>query len=83
METGVVKLTNTKEYPLNDSEKTIALEHERNDTDYIILTEVIDADVLVGDIRVYDKAVNGFRIAYSGSAKNADIKYIVTSTTEE
>ena len=83
METGLVTLRNTKEYPFNDSEMTVALGRERNDTDYLVLTETIDANASVGDVRVYDKATNGFRIAYSGSAKSADIRYVVTGSEGE
>ena len=39
--------------------------------------EVVSADGLVGDIEVYDKALNGFKIRYTGSAKNVKLRYYV------
>ena len=78
METGVVTLTNTKQYPFNDSARTVALVSEQKDADYFVLTEVAASDGAAGEVRVYDKAVNGFRIAFTGSAKSADIRYAVT-----
>jgi len=77
MEIGFVKLTNTKEYPFNNSETTIALKQEQADTEYAVLTEVLSSNAGVGDIRVHDKAVNGFRLAFEGSAKSADIRYVI------
>jgi len=77
METGTVTLTNTKEYPFNNSEQTIALQHARKDNDYMVYTEVVASDGDTSDIRIYDKAANGFRIAYEGAAKRADIRYRV------
>ena len=75
METGVVTLTNTKQYPFNDSGNTVALAFEQDGTDYRIETEVISSEGETGNIRVYDKAVNGFRIAFTGSAKSAEIRF--------
>ena len=77
METGAVTLTNTKRYPFNNSAQTVALRFAQKDADYFVLTEVAAADGEAGDVRVYDKAVNGFRIAFTGSAKSAEIRYAV------
>ena len=77
METGVVTLINTKQYPFNNSAQTSCAPFEQSDTDYFVLTEVIRAEGETGEIRVYDKAVNGFRIAFDGSARCAEIRYLV------
>lgn len=77
METGVVTLTNTRQYPFNNSAQTVALRTEQCNTDYFVLTEIVGAEGEAGEIRVYDKAVNGFRIAFSGSARRAEIRYLV------
>ena len=77
METGTVTLSNTKTYPFNNSAQTVALNCERENADYFVLTEIASADPDVGDVRVYDKAANGFRISFTGSAKSADIRYAV------
>ena len=77
LESGVIKLKNDREYPFNDSESTVALKREYDNAEYTVFTEVINPAFGVGCIRVYDKAVNGFKIAFSGSAKNAEVRYLI------
>ena len=77
METGVVRLTNTKQYPFNDSAVTVALNAEREDAGYIVFTEAVQPDSCLSGARVFDKAVNGFRIELAGAEKTAEIKYYV------
>ena len=72
-----ISLTNNLAYPFNNSEKTVALSHERDTLEYRVWVEVISADGMVGDIEVYDKALNGFKIRYTGSAKNVKLRYYV------
>ena len=79
-ERGRIVLVNTKQYPFNDSVTTVALKYECADRDYFVLTEVLNSagDVGdVGDVVISGKAVNGFKIAYTGSAKQAEIAYCV------
>lgn len=73
-----VTLTNSLDYPFNNSATTIALEHERDNLTYRVGVEVVEADGLVGDILVYDKALNGFKIRYTGSAQNVTLRCYVT-----
>ena len=77
METGVVTLQNTKRYPFNDSARTVALKSEQRGTDYFVLTEIAGHDGETGEVRVWDKAVNGFKIAFEGSGASADVRYAV------
>jgi D-serine deaminase-like pyridoxal phosphate-dependent protein len=77
-EKGSVVLVNTKQYPFNDSVATVALKAERADRDYFVFTEVLSAAGEVGDVIVSAKAVNGFKLAYTGSAERAEIGYQVT-----
>lgn len=43
---------------------------------YQVLTEIIAGDLgLIGEIQVYDKISNGFKIKYTGSAKEAKINW--------
>lgn len=72
-----VTLTNSLDYPFNNSAKTVALEHERDTLKYQVGVEVLEADGLVGDIEVYDKALNGFKLRYTGSAQNVKLRYYV------
>jgi hypothetical protein len=79
METGVVTLENTKAYPFNDSARTVALGQEQGGTDYFVLTEAVGSQWEIGEVRVYDKAVNGFRMSFTGSARSAKVRYTVLS----
>lgn len=72
-------LTNTQKYPFNDSVKTLALGNEnvRNNKDYTVIVETEAADGFVGDIVVTDKMLNGFKLAYTGSASSVNVKCYV------
>ncbi len=74
---GTVTLVNTKQYPFNNSEKTVALSASRNNQNYMVYTEILSSDGEVGDIAISGKAVNGFKLAFTGSASQAVIKYCV------
>lgn len=76
-EIGQVVLTNSEVFPFNNSIKTIALLKSRDTLDYRVTTEVISADGNVGEIKITDKQLNGFKISFTGSAKNVTIKYYV------
>ena len=73
----IIRLENTEQYPFNNSAVIVALEREQSGTDYPVLTELLASDGAVGDILVTDRAVNGFRIAYTGSASYAELRYTV------
>lgn len=46
------------------------------DTNYTIALDVVSGDKsAIGDLRVHDRTLNGFKIGYSGSAKNATIAW--------
>ena len=77
IEKGRVTLTNTKTYPFNDSATTVALLTECADRDYFVTTNVFNSDGEVGDVEIFDRAVNGFKVAYTGSAKNVELGYVV------
>lgn len=73
-------LTNTQKYPFNNSKKTIALSGSniRYNKNYTIIAEVENfSGGCVGEIAVSDKLLNGFKIAYTGSAKSVDLKIYV------
>lgn len=78
MEIGTVTLVNTKPYPFNDSVQTVALKSSRKNQDYMIQTEVVTTVGEVGDITISGKAVNGFKLAFTGSATQAVIRYYIT-----
>ena len=61
----------------NNSVKTVALANMRSTLDYRVITEVQGNPVNVGDVVVYDKQVNGFKIAFTGSAKSVTVRCFV------
>ena len=73
-EEKTVTLSNIQSYPFNNSTQTIALNTVRNFTDYTVEAEITAHDGKVGDVRIFDGMVNGFKVAYDGSAKSATIK---------
>ena len=72
-----VTLTNSRGFYDNNSAKTVALSRMRNHLNYRVYTE-IQGDVLnAGDIVVYDKQLNGFKVKFTGSAKSVEVKCYV------
>lgn len=69
-----VTLTNSNGFYFNNSAKTIALSKIRNSLDYRVFVEVQGNVTNVGDVVVYDKQLNGFKIAYTGSAESVSLK---------
>lgn len=72
-ERHVVELTNNKSYPFNSSEKTLSLSVTRDTTDYSVDVDIQAHDGNVGEVKIYDKQTNGFKVAYDGSAKSATL----------
>jgi len=77
LQQGEVRLTNTRRYPFNDSQQTVVLEYTLPDLNYNVRTTVIRAGGEVGEIVISGQAVNGFKIAYTGSASHAHIRYYI------
>ncbi|MEG1904887.1 MAG: hypothetical protein RR212_10855 [Bacteroidales bacterium] len=75
-ENGEVTLTNTKKYPFNSSGVTVSMKQVRKTMNYDLFTEVLSVSGgEVGDIVIYDKQLNGFKVRFTGSATNIKIKY--------
>ena len=72
-----VSLTNTRGFYFNNSVKTVALANMRSSTNYRVITEVQGNPVNVGNVVVYDKQANGFKIAFTGSAKSVTVRCFV------
>lgn len=72
-------LTNSQKYPFNNSVKTLALGNEnvRNNKDYTVIVEAEAEDGFVGDLVITDKMLNGFKLAYTGSASSVNVKCYV------
>ena len=73
-----VTLTNTKNYPFNNSLKSVQLSKYRNSKDYTVQVEVLEkTGGGVGDILVTDKLLNGFKIAYTGAATSVKVNCMI------
>lgn len=71
-------LTNTKEYPFNNSKKTLALTTPRGNLDYTVFVEASTEDAGgIGEIKITDKQLNGFKVEFTGAAKEVSVKCTV------
>ena len=73
VEERTVTLTNTDNYPFNNSKQTIALNKTRISKDYTIDVEVISHTGNVGSIIISEKLVNGFKIEFDGSGSSVTV----------
>lgn len=76
-EIGTVTLTNSDSYPFNNSQVTKNLTKARDTANYTVVTEIVSSVGVPGEIVVSDKAVNGFKIKFTGSATSVVVKYYV------
>lgn len=76
-EEGTKTLTNTKRFPFNDSKSSVSLAKTQKNTKYVIIAEPTTVAGNIGDINVSDRLVNGFKLAFTGSAKSVTVKYYV------
>ena len=73
-----VTLTNSQEYPFNNSVQTVPLSKASNHTDYTVIAEITEySGGFVGDIAVTDKLTNGFKVVFDGSASSVKLKIYV------
>ncbi len=73
-----ITLTNSQQYPHNNSKKTVQLTTPKNNMDYTIEYEVASVTGgAVGDFEFSDKLLNGFKIAFTGSAKSVTVNCYV------
>lgn len=72
-----VTLTNTQGAFFNNSAKTLALPVMRDTLDYLVSYEIQGDVANVGEVVVYDKQVNGFKVKYTGSAASVTLKLYV------
>ncbi len=77
VETGTVTLTNSQEFPFNNSRKTVALVTAQANSDYLVDVEVDEANGNVGEVIVSSRMTNGFAIEHTGSATSVSVNYFV------
>ena len=76
-ETQTVTLKNTAKFPFNstrDNPVTVALKQTRKNLFYTVEAEQTGATGEVGSIEISAKALNGFKIAFTGSAKSVTLQ---------
>ncbi len=76
-ETGSKNLTNTKKFPFNDSKTTVALTNVRENLNYIVVIVGVTGNGNIGEVEVSDRLTNGFKLAFTGSAKSVTVQYAV------
>ena len=75
-ELKTVILTNSQDQPFNstmDTPVSVALATARKNLFYSVETEVLEHSGLVGDIQVRDKALNGFKLLFTGSGSSVKL----------
>jgi hypothetical protein len=75
-ETKEITLTNTQKYPFNstmDSPVSIALATVRKNLYYTVEVEVGESTGDIGNVHIVDKALNGFKIYFDGSASSVKL----------
>ena len=77
VETGTVTLTNSLEFPFNNSSRTVALQTSQANADYLVDVEVTAFTGNVGKIEVSNRMTNGFALAFTGSATSVTVRYFV------
>ena len=76
-EVGVITLTNTDEFPFNNSAISVALENERDNLNYLVEIVKVEPEGNPGEIEISDRQVNGFKIGFTGSASSVKVTYSV------
>ncbi len=78
-ETGTVTLNNSQAFPFNNSIVTIPLTNVRDNLYYVveIISVVPAGGGNAGEIVVSERQVNGFKMAFTGSASSVAVTYAV------
>lgn len=74
-EYGTVSIVNTNKYPFDSPSKTVSITEKCSNLQYNVEVEVVESDGNVERIMIFDKQLNGFKIAFKGSAKNVKFAY--------
>lgn len=77
VETGSTTMTNSLEFPFNNSRKTVALVTAQANSDYLVDVEVDESNGNVGEVIVSSRMTNGFAIEFTGSATSVSVNYFV------
>lgn len=76
--TGSTTLTNSLDFPFNNSKKSVALSHSLDNANYeVIILSATAAEGNIGDIEITERLVNGFKMNHTGSAPSVTVQYAV------
>lgn len=71
-------LTNSQSYPFNNSKATVVLPALRNNDGYYVIVEAVSVTGgEVGEFKVSDKLLNGFKLEFTGSATSVTARCMV------
>jgi len=78
-ETGTVTLTNSQSFPFNNSKKSVALVNKRDNLNYVVVvvSKTAAGGGNIGEIEIFERQVNGFKIEFTGSASRVTVGYAV------
>ena len=79
VESATKALTNSLEYPFNNSKASVALTNTRDNLYYQV--EIISVTATggpAGEILITDRQTNGFKMEFTGSATAVSVTYAVT-----
>lgn len=75
---GSVTLTNSLEFPFNNSKKSVALSPSRSNANYdVVILSATAASGNIGEIVISDRLVNGFKMAFTGSSESVTVNYAI------
>lgn len=81
VEEKTVTLTNSAAYPFNNSVKSVSMTATRKNKNYFIEYEVTAKNGNVGEVEISDKQLNGFKVAFTGSATSVTLKLFIKGGT--
>ena len=77
-ETGEKTLTNSLQFPFNNSIVSVPLSVTRDNLNYVVVVIKVEATGgPAGDIEITERQVNGFKMAFTGSASQVKVTYAV------
>lgn len=75
--TGSKALTNSLDFPFNNSKSSVALSHSLDNANYeVIILSAVATDGNIGDIEITERLVNGFKMEFTGCASSVTVTYL-------
>ena len=83
-ETGTVTLNNSGGFLFNNSKVTVPLTNVRDNLNYVVeIISVTPSGGPAGEVEVSERQVNGFKMAFTGSATSVAVTYAVIGGYDE